>query len=181
MAGPGGPCQPRVRGCGVPAALGWGRGRGAAGEGTGAAMTEAGRGQGPAAKLSPGSTPPTTWGSGHVARGPALTVSTRDGGEGEGERPQVQGRCSHRCGCHFLPWPVRPLPTSSSPGRQASSERAAVPGWGLPVAPVPGTFKLVENAVVLVQGTELAPQIVVNLVREGARVSQSWSPLRDGP
>lgn len=40
-----------------------------------------------------------------------------------------------------------------------------MPPVGSPVTPVPGTLKLVEDAVTLIQGAELTPQIVVDLVR----------------
>lgn len=38
----------------------------------------------------------------------------------------------------------------------------------VPVTPVPGTFKLVKDAVIFIQGTELAPKVIMDLVREGA-------------
>lgn len=52
----------------------------------------------------------------------------------------------------------RPCPATGPPSQVC----------GLPVTPAPGTFKLVENAVVLIEGTELAPKVIVDLVREDA-------------
>lgn len=56
-----------------------------------------------------------------------------------------------------------------------------VQGLRLPVAPIPGAFELVKNAVVLIQGTELAPKVVVDLVREGDGVSRGGHPDSPGP
>lgn len=56
-----------------------------------------------------------------------------------------------------------------NPPRQISNRarRAKVQGLRLPVTPIPGAFELVKNAVVLVQGTEFAPKVIVDLVKEG--------------
>lgn len=56
----------------------------------------------------------------------------------------------------------------SSP-RQISSRarRTKGQGLGLPVTPTPGALELVKDAVILVQGTEFAPKVIVDLVREG--------------
>ena len=47
--------------------------------------------------------------------------------------------------------------------------------------PIPGTFELVENAVVLIQGTELAPKVIVDLAREGVVVRRGGRPDIPGP
>ena len=46
-----------------------------------------------------------------------------------------------------------------------------MPTAGSPVTPIPRTLKLVKDAVTLIQGAELTPQVVVDLERRGERLS----------
>lgn len=46
-----------------------------------------------------------------------------------------------------------------------------MPAAGSPVTPIPCTLKLVKDAVTLIQGAELTPQVVVDLERRGERLS----------
>lgn len=60
-----------------------------------------------------------------------------------------------------------------------------MPAAGSPVTPIPCTLKLVKDAVTLIQGAELTPQVVVDLERRGERLSNGhqivltlpWGPM----
>lgn len=56
------------------------------------------------------------------------------------------------------------------PPRVKGQGRGCGPAAGSPVTPIPGTLKLVKNAVTLIQGAELTPQVVVDLVRRGNKL-----------
>lgn len=45
---------------------------------------------------------------------------------------------------------------------------------GSPVTPIPGTLKLVKDAVTLIQGAEFTPQVVVDLVRREDKLSNGY-------
>lgn len=44
-----------------------------------------------------------------------------------------------------------------------------------PVVPIPAAFKLIEDAIILIEGTQLAPEIFMHLLKENKEETQSYN------